>query len=294
MSTKRAPRKTAEEYKAQAEVLQVSVAEQVEQLRDSVDWQRYLDFLRSFHAYSLNNVLLILAQQPGATRVAGFRQWQAKGRQVRRGARGIRIYGYSRSTTTEEDEHGDQTERTRVRFPVLSVFDIGQTDAIDGAEQAMAPVQLLTGTDDHGIPAALTAHLEQNGWTVTVEAIAGTANGYTDPSTRRVVIGAHLAPEQGAKTFIHEAAHIVLGHADEPRQEYAAHRGVKETEAESVAYIVAGLLGFDTAAYSIGYIAGWSHGDADLIRNTAQKVLTAAHHIATVLTPAHDGEEEAA
>ena len=32
----------------------------------------------SFHTYRLNNVLLILAQRPDASRVAGFWQWQAK------------------------------------------------------------------------------------------------------------------------------------------------------------------------------------------------------------------------
>lgn len=289
-TTERAPRRTPQERRAQAEALQASIAEQVEQLRSSEDWQRFLTFLQSFHTYSLNNVLLILAQRPDATRVAGFRQWQGMGRQVRKGERGLRIFGYSCSTT-EEDEHGQETERIRVRFPVLTVFDIAQTDPLDGVEQAADPVQLLTGTDDHGIPVALTHHLEQDGWTVAVEPITGAANGYTDPKDRRVVIGSHLSPEQAAKTLIHEAAHVELGHADEPDGEYAAHRGLKETEAESVAYIVAGLLGFDTAAYSIGYIAGWSQGDTDIIRATAQRVLTAAHHLAATLT--HDGQEQA-
>lgn len=34
----------------------------------------------------------------------------------------------------------------------------------------------------------------------------------------------------------------MLLHADEESGEYAGHRGVKETEAESVAYVLAGLL----------------------------------------------------
>lgn len=54
---------------------------------------------------------------------------------------------------------------------------------------------------------------------------------------------------------------------------------------ESVAYVVAGLAGFDTSAYSVGYIAGWSDGDTELIKNTAGRVLRAAHHIAAILTP---------
>jgi hypothetical protein len=77
-------RHSAEERKAQAEALHASILEQVEQLAESGQWRRFLDFARSFHQYSLNNLLLILAQNPDATMVAGYRQWQTKGRQVRK------------------------------------------------------------------------------------------------------------------------------------------------------------------------------------------------------------------
>ena len=50
-----------------------------------------------------------------------------------------------------------------------------------------------------------------------------------------------------------ETAHIELGHVED-MTEYLEHRGLMETEAESVAYVVAGMLGIDTSAYSIGYI----------------------------------------
>ena len=46
---------------------------------------RYLHCMARFHAYSLNNIALIYAQRPDATRVAGYRAWRALGRQVRRG-----------------------------------------------------------------------------------------------------------------------------------------------------------------------------------------------------------------
>ena len=75
-------------------------------------------------------------------------------------------------------------------------------------------------------------------------------------------------------------------HADEKdaTAQYAAHRGIKETEAESVAYVVAGILGLDTSAYSVGYVAGWSNCDAETIKATAANVLRAAHALADALT----------
>ncbi|WP_240183779.1 ArdC family protein [Leifsonia aquatica] len=85
---------TADERKAQAEALHASISDQVQQLTESGAWQRFLDFASSFHAYTLNNLLLILAQKPDATMIAGFRQWQARGRQVRRGEKSVKIFGY--------------------------------------------------------------------------------------------------------------------------------------------------------------------------------------------------------
>lgn len=282
MTTKRTP----EERKAAAEALHSTLVDQVTALTNSDQWRAFLDFTRSFHAYSLNNLLLILSQNPDASAVAGFRQWQAKGRQVRKGEQSIKIFGYSTKKITQEDpDTGDESERRVPRFPILSVFDIAQTDPIDGTE-ILDPVTHLTGADDHGVLHPLTAHLQGNGWTITRGHLTG-QNGYADPERRAVVLHDQLAPEQAAKTLIHEAAHITLGHTDD-LAEYTQHRGRMETEAESVAYIVAGLLGFDTSAYSVGYIAGWADSNPDLIRETAARVLTAAHTIANAITPTRE------
>ena len=288
--------KSPEERRAEAEALQASIAEQVEQLRESEAWTRFLDFARVFHRYSINNLLLILSQRPDATRVAGYRTWQSVGRQVTKGQRGIRIFGGRDVVTREEDERtGEETEhRTRRFFPV-SVFDISQTEPVDpDADDPSAIAHRLTGDDPLGILAAVVDYLTAQGWTVERETIAGEVNGYTTTDgTRRVVVDADLSPAHAAKTALHEAAHVLL-HAEEDPAEYVEHRGVKETEAESVAYVVAGLLGLDTSAYSIGYVAGWPQGDAETIKATAARVLRAAHTLADALTEPVDEATAAA
>jgi hypothetical protein len=45
-------------------------------------WRQYLEVEGRFPRYSPNNVLLILAKKPDATRVAGYRAWQALGHQA--------------------------------------------------------------------------------------------------------------------------------------------------------------------------------------------------------------------
>src|ERR687886_1169601 len=64
----------------------------VQAIQTGADFQRYLRTAAIFHAYSPNNVLLILSQRPDATRVAGYKTWQSLGRQVKQGERAIYIF----------------------------------------------------------------------------------------------------------------------------------------------------------------------------------------------------------
>jgi len=286
MARKISSTKTPEQRRAEAEGLHETITQQVEELRESEAWTRFLTFAQSFHRYSLNNLLLILAQKPEATHIAGYRTWQKLNRQVRKGETGVRIFGGRDVTETVEDpKTGKDKEERRTRFFPVSVFDMSQTDLIDPEEGDPSTIaHRLTGDDPAGIYDAVADYLTGKGWTVEREPIAGETNGYTmTDGSRRVVVDAGLSPAQAAKTALHEAAHVIL-HAEEDPAEYVEHRGVKETEAESVAYIVAGILGLDTSAYSVGYVAGWSQGDAETIKATAARVLRAAHTIGDAIT----------
>ena len=282
---------TAEQRREKAAALHDTISEQVEALRSSKEWTAFLDYMRSFHSYSLNNVLLMLAQRPTATQVAGFRQWQDKGRQVRKGESGMKIFGWASKKITEEEaaQKGGHVERNAkgepiVRyFPMLTVFDETQTDVIEGTQDCSTLAHLLVGEDEAAITVQITHWLASAGWSVEAAELNGPRGLTMLDDSRRVLIQSGLSPAQIAKTLLHEAAHVVL-HSEESIEEYAAHRGVKETEAESVAYVLAGLLGLDTTAYSIGYIAGWSAGETDTIRATAANVLRAVHQLADALS----------
>lgn len=296
MTTAIKPRTSAKATKRKeaAEALHADLTDQVGQLRDSGQWARFLEAAQSFHSYSINNMLLIWRQLPEATQVAGFRKWQSMGRQVRKGEKSLKIFGYStKKFTTTDEKTGDEVEKRRPIFPILSVFDISQTDAIEGAEPVPEITHPLQGTDDAGIGAAVAEWLTARGWSVEVEDIAGETNGYTDGDNARVVIDANLSDAHAAKTFLHEAAHVILHHGDDKALtvDYAGHRGICETEAESVAYVVAGLLGLDTSAYTVGYVAGWSDCDTELIKSTAANVLRAAHILADALAPDEDEDD---
>ncbi len=303
MTTRRAARtstKSAEEKatarRELAERLHTSITDKVAALVDSASWRAYLDHIASFHSFSFRNTLLILAQHPTATQVAGFRAWQARGRQVRKGEKAIRIYGYSSRTVTDTDQAtGDETSRKVPTFPILSVFARDQTDPIDGHPRAEEIAHRLTGDDPAAIYDRVHALMTARGWTVTRDLIDGETNGFTTvDGSRRIVVDARLTPAQAAKTMIHEAAHALMHTADtvaaDDRRDL--HRGRMEVEAESVAYVLAGILGLDTAAYSVGYVAGWADGNLDTVTDTARAVLAAVHELADALDPQVDSDTD--
>ena len=79
--------------KATLERMHSQLAERVGSMDSLQAWSAWLRFANSFHAYSFRNTVLIWAQLPEATMVAGYRAWQAKGRQVRRGETAIKVFG---------------------------------------------------------------------------------------------------------------------------------------------------------------------------------------------------------
>ena len=294
MSRKIKNRKSPEQRREEMEQLHESIGEQVEALRDSQAWEDMLHFMRAFRTYSLSNMLLILSQFPEASQVAGYGKWRKEfGRQVSKGQRGIKIIGGRSAKVTETNpDTGEEEETRKVKFFPCTVFDISQTEPVEGEARDIPELsQKLTGDDPAGITDAVADWLRSHGWSFTIEPVAGEANGYMQKDTRSVVVDEGMSPAQTAKTALHEAAHAVL-HSDEDHSEYVEHRGIKETEAESAAYVVAGLLGLDTSDYTIGYVAGWSGADAEVIKATAANVQRAANTIydAITETPAEDSE----
>ncbi|CAM3424330.1 ArdC-like ssDNA-binding domain-containing protein [Tsukamurella hominis] len=278
-STKRRPGGDAATRAEQTAQLHATLTAAVEQLHQTDNWTNYLEFLRSFHRYSIRNVMLIMSQRPNATAVAGFRAWQEKGRQVRKGEKAIKIFGYSSRKVTETDDQGTETEKKVPIFPILSVFDISQTDPIEGhplAGATTAPeTPRLTGDDTTGIYDRLVQVLEARGWTIIRgetrhHAIDGTTTWGKD-GTRTVTVRTDFDDAHAILTLIHEAAHVLM-HDPDDAQNRAGGSDRMEVEAESVAYVVAGIYGLDAINNSGPYLASWTQKNPDLMHETAEKV----------------------
>jgi antirestriction protein ArdC len=251
----------------------------VQAIQTGDDFKRYLHTAARFHKYSLNNVLLIRAQRPDATRVAGYKTWQALGRQVKKGEQAIYILAPRPYAVKTQDAAGqEQIEREGIAFKPAAVFDIAQTG---GEPLPTVEAPTLTGAADQATYAALVAFATSQGLTVTHHdpKTAGddthsTYMGYYNP-LRNLIFVRQGAPAQMLKTLIHELAH----HLDpELRQ---ASRAECETVAEATAFVVAAHQGIDTGSYSFPYVAVWAsrQDQPAMLKQVMGRVQGIAHQI---------------
>lgn len=267
--------------KESAKSLQERVAELTRQLEDGVKavfssdrYAEYLQAMSKFYRYSYGNVLLILAQCPRASQVAGYRLWRDEfGRQVKRGEKGIAIlapstYHRDKLVDRKDPDTGatlkgpdgqplQETQRVKLtRFVIVHVFDVSQTE---GKEVPSLGVNELTGSveDFSSLYDRLVALSPLD---VVQEGFPGEAKGMCCYNDQRIVIRPGMSQVQTLKTLIHEIAHAKLHDPANVPKEERKGRSTKEVEAESVAYVVCQRLGIDTSDYSFGYVAGWSQG----------------------------------
>ena len=125
-----------EQRREQLEAMQQQIVEASTRLVAGDQWQTWLRFAGTFHTYSFANQHLIWSQRPDASRVAGYRAWQAKGRQVQKGETGIRIMAPVLARTEVLDKAGhpvlDETGKPKKTSRIVGVkpatcFDVTQT-----------------------------------------------------------------------------------------------------------------------------------------------------------------------
>lgn len=261
----------------------------IEDLVSGEDWRAFLEASQRLRSYSASNVLLILSQFPGATRVGGYRTWKGLGYQVRRGERGIAVLApivtrRRRLDDHEDDDHEDNDQPEVVRilrgFRVVHVFDISQCDGPPWPE--VAPT-LLTGDAPATLWDGLAAQVQAAGFTLR-RGDCGAANGRTDFAARTVCVRDDVEALQAVKTLTHELAHALLHDGSE----YSLGcRGRAEVEAESVAFLVLSAARLDAGSYSFAYVARWSEGNPKQVAKTADRVITCTRTIVDALGIEH-------
>ncbi len=253
------------------------LAKAVDDVRASDTFPAYLDAQARFHDYSWHNCWMIFSQRPDATRVAGYRTWQALGRQVRKGESGIAIFAPMHFKREVEADDGTTDTEDRIAFRIVHVFDVAQTD---GAELPNVDCPTIDGAADD-LLADLLRVAESRGIAVAFQPVCGGAFGVSRKG--KIDIDNTHPTGQQAKTLAHELAHEALHWEDRG----PLTRTIAELEAESVAYVVSRHFGLDTEVRSSAYIALWK-GDGKAMRESMDRIAKTARAIIDDATAVRD------
>ena len=276
-----------EKIKELTEKLQAGIQE----LYDSAKYRDYLCTMAKFHHYSFNNSLLIWAQRPDASAVAGYRAWQTKfGRTVNPGAKGIMIYEPSsykrtlREVVTDEDGNPvldkDGNKVTRAVERTFPSFKVGYVFAYEDSSGPPLPrIVSIIDKDVSNYDSVMDALRKVSPAPIRFDSVSGGANGYYDLLKREIVVKDTLPQAQKIKTAVHEVAHSILHDKIDGLDQEATKREM-EVSAESVAFVVCSWLGLDTSEYSFGYVGGWSAGkELKELQQKMEKIRTTASMI---------------
>jgi hypothetical protein len=262
----------------------------LEQLASGVDdaqasehFQQWLDVQSRFHDYSLNNTLLIYAQMPEATRVAGYNTWREEfDRHVQEGEQAIWIWApitaakcpdcgnspsYHDSIDCEYDDTAPEEWTTGVvAFKPVPVFDVSQTDGEPLAELDTTthgdPGDLLERVRAVALDRGLSFEIVPSGeWT------HGDAAGVYQHDEEAIEVEAQSNDADEARVAVHELAHAIL---HEPSLD-ETERPRRELEAEATAYVVARHFGLD-AENSRFYLAAWADQDNEDVREHLDRI----------------------
>lgn len=273
------PRKNEDKEQWKQELLQKAET-QLEEMSDSESFKKYLNTLAKFPNYSVNNVLLIQAQNPQATLVSGYKDWQKKfNRHVNKGAKALYITAPIIKTLNEEEKKKYNTteDKAIVAYRYVPVFDIANTTG----EPVLTAHDFITNeytTEQSEIFCTsklnkVAEHIEKEyGISISFKPLDKDIGGYYRPKDHTIALNSLNSKTEQLKTLFHEFAHSQLHNTkalkelDEPLT-----RAHKEAQAESVAYLSMQTMGIDTSGYSVGYISTWAQ-DKDLMKQSLQEI----------------------
>lgn len=209
-----------------------------------------------------------------------YKQWQEVGRAPVKGSKAIFILApIVRKKITENKAGEEQTSSYIAGFRTMPVFDVSRTD---GEPLPEHPSREFTGEVATGTVEGMKSRVAELGYSYSETEIAGTdpvrlkgTLAYVEPASKKLVVDSRLSAPAKAAALAHELGHIECGHTDsDGMDEYRRHRGRMETEAEAFSYMMLRSRGAepdDAAAFSPGYIAGWSKGETKTVQQALDK-----------------------
>lgn len=237
-----------------------------ELLKEALDSPGQLsDCYRMFHNYSFGNQILAMTQLHKPEPINTYNGWQLLGRQVKKGSKAIEL---CMPFTIKKDKNDENSETFQVFGFRRNWFGISSTEAIGGADSYVLP---------EAIP--FNKELVLSKLAITEEEFA-MVDGNTQGYAHDMNLAINPVAKYPLKTLWHELAHIMLGHTEMIMTETAVlPRNLRETEAETVAYLLCDVFGYDEPkVFARGYIQSWNEKEG-IAEDSAKRIFSVVSDI---------------
>ncbi len=247
------------------------------------EYLRFLTFWSKFQRYSSTNVLLILAQKPEATQVAGYHTWRRLGRQVKQGAKSIWIW---RPIVRQvSDEQTGLPVDSCIGFTPAPVFDA--SDLVDIATNPLPTLWSGLPDDAHQLWRYVKQRIEAAGFVIDERPLPLGRQGSVTPY-KLITLSNSLDSRNRIMVLLHELAHGLEHFREDRRHD---HRFQQELEAESASAVVCAMLGLEHPS-ARDYILSY-HGTAAELKTSLSVVKRIVAQMAAILNHEDLADERA-
>jgi len=269
---------------------------------------RILAAYTAFHEYSVGNQLSAYSQCVARVLTVGplgtYRQWTARGRQVKRGEKAVWLCVprtvKARAPPGVEEPAREAAERDASEHSVGEARDVGDPDAAGVQARVVFSWQprwfVLSQTEGDEFVFPVVPRWDRDralkALGVTMMSFAsldGNVQGYAEG--RSIAVNPFAALP--VKTLFHELGHVLLHQEEGPREHgVVLARYIREAEAEGVALLCVEALGLPGAEFARGYIQAWLAAGMDFPERSAQRIMGAADRVIRAGTTESAGAAE--
>jgi len=242
----------AEKSKTKTAKMLEGLEKKIEQVQSSEEFKELLETFSKFHDYSFHNTILIQMQCPGATHVAGYKQWQKKfNRHVKKGEKGIAILAprsFKKKVVEEVEKNGktieEEKEKEIMYFRPVYVFDVSQTEG-----EPLPSIDLEVEDVKGELREILERYARTKELSIEYKDLPKGREGSVNLD-KIITVNDNFNNTKKASVLAHEIAHSQL-HFDKESREL--EKEIRELEAESVAFVV--MQHFNVDIQSEKYLA---------------------------------------